>query len=73
MIKPKKLNPGDTIAVLSPSSGVPHEYPHIFDHGLNILKTEFWFRIKEYPTTRMNPKALYENPKARADDMNQAF
>ncbi len=73
MMKPEKLKPGDTIAVLSPSSGVPYKYPHIFDYGLHILKTEFGFRIKEYPTTRMHPKALYENPKARAEDMNRAF
>jgi len=73
MIKPKKLNPGDTIAVVSPSSGVPYEYPHIFDYGLEILKNELGFRIKEYPTARMNPKTLYENPRMRADDINQAF
>ncbi|HPB88367.1 MAG TPA: LD-carboxypeptidase [Thermotogota bacterium] len=73
MMKPKKLKPGDTIAVLSPSSGVPYQYPHVFDHGLSILKTEFGFHIKEYPTTRMPPKALYENPRMRADDMIRAF
>ena len=73
MIKPKKLEPGDTIAILSPSAGVPYIYPHIFEHGLSILKTVFGFRVQEYPTTRMNPKALYENPRMRADDINQAF
>ena len=73
MIKPKKLKRGDTIAVLSPSSGAPQKFPHIFEHGLSILEREFGFRVKEYPTTRMSSKALYENPKARAEDMNRAF
>jgi muramoyltetrapeptide carboxypeptidase LdcA involved in peptidoglycan recycling len=30
-------------------------------------------RIKEFPTAKANPDFLYENPKARADDVNAAF
>jgi muramoyltetrapeptide carboxypeptidase LdcA involved in peptidoglycan recycling len=72
-IKPNRLTPGDTIAVLTPSWGGPHSFPHIFDHGLKILQEEFGLNIKEYPTTRMSAKALYLEPEARAADVNAAF
>mgnify|MGYP000972405318 FL=1 len=26
-----------------PECGAPYKYPHIFDHGLSVLKTEFGF------------------------------
>lgn len=73
MIKPQKLSKGDTIAIISPSSGVPSLFPHIFDEGLRILREEFGLNIKEYPTARMGIDELYNNPKKRAEDINQAF
>jgi muramoyltetrapeptide carboxypeptidase LdcA involved in peptidoglycan recycling len=72
-IKPKKLEKGDTLAVLSPSWGGPAAYPHIFDQGLKVLKEEFGFRIVEYPTARMSAATLYANPGLRAADLNAAF
>jgi len=73
MIKPNKLTKGDTIAVLSPSKGLPSIFPHVFDNGLKILKEKFGLKIKEFPTARMDIKELYENPKIRAEDINNAF
>ena len=72
-LKPKRLQPGDTVAVLSPSWGGPSIYPHVFDLGLRNIEKEFGLRIKEYPTARMSEDAIYANPKLRADDINQAF
>ena len=37
-IRPSRLVPGDTVALLSPSSGGPAAFPHIFDHGLGVLR-----------------------------------
>jgi len=51
--RPRALKPGDTIAVLSPSSGAAHAYPHIYEQGLATLRG-WGLRIKEYPTTRMS-------------------
>lgn len=72
-IKPKKLSKGDTIAVISPSWGGPGRFPTVFNLGLENLKKYFDFKIKEFPFTRANPEALYNNPKKRAADMNRAF
>lgn len=73
VIKPKKLQKGDTVAVLSPSKGLPSIFPHIFDNGIKILKEKFELKVKEFPTTRMEIGKLYENPKIRAEDINNAF
>ena len=72
-IKPKKLMKGDTIAVLSPSKGLPSKFPHIFNNGLKILKENFGLKVKEFPTAKMDLDKLYENPKLRAKDINDAF
>lgn len=73
MIKPRKLDKGDTVAVISPSWGGPSIFPHIYEHGLKILREEFGVVIKEYPTARANDDYLYHHPQARAMDVNQAF
>ena len=71
-IKPKKLQKGDTVAIVSPSWGGPNIFPHIYENGLKIL--EKWeIRIKEYPTARMSVGFLRENPQIRAKDINDAF
>ena len=72
-IKSKKLQRGDTIAVLSPSKGLPSKFPDIFDNGIKILKEKFGLKIKEFPTARMELNKLYESPKIRAEDINNAF
>lgn len=44
--KPKKLKPGDTLAIISPSWGGPSVFPYIYENGLEILK-EWGLKIKE--------------------------
>ena len=71
--KPKRLRPGDTVAVLSPSWGGPSIYPHVFDLGLANLRDLLGVHIQEYPTTRMAANELHDNPRRRAEDLNAAF
>ncbi len=71
--KPKHLRPGDTVAVLSPSWGGPSVYPHVFDLGLASLRDLLGVSVREYPTTRMAPSMLHDNPHRRAEDLNAAF
>ena len=71
--KPMRLRPGDTVAVLSPSWGGPALYPAVFDIGLESLRELLGVTIQEYPTTRMDPDKLHDNPRLRADDVNAAF
>jgi muramoyltetrapeptide carboxypeptidase LdcA involved in peptidoglycan recycling len=70
--KPAKLNQGDTVAIVSPSWGGPSVFPHIYEHGLNVLK-EWGLEIKEFPTARMDATFTRANPQVRAKDVNDAF
>ena len=70
--KPHHLQPGDTVAVLSPSSGVPSLFPHVFEAGLDVLRG-WGLTIKEYPSARADIQYLRENPQVRAEDLNAAF
>lgn len=71
--KPSRLKSGDTIAVLSPSSGLPSLFPHVYQNGLMHLRETFGFKILEMPTAMMDMDTLYRDPKLRADDINAAF
>lgn len=72
-IKPSRLRPGDTVAVLSPSWGGASRFPHVFDLGLANLRALLDVQVREYPTTRMNDKELYKHPERRAADLLAAF
>jgi muramoyltetrapeptide carboxypeptidase LdcA involved in peptidoglycan recycling len=71
-LRPRRLRPGDTIAVVTPSWGGPRAFPHVFDHGLAVLRG-WGLEIREYPSTRASARQLLGDPALRADDLNQAF
>ncbi|MBN1982498.1 MAG: LD-carboxypeptidase [Chitinivibrionales bacterium] len=73
MKKPKRLSPGSTVAVVSPSWGGPSRYPDIYQLGCENLRTLFGLRVKEYPCARMDADVLDKNPRIRAQDINDAF
>lgn len=66
---PAKPVPGDKVAVLSPSGGLPEIRPLPFELGLRRLREEFGLVPVEYPTTRV----LAASPAARAADLHAAF
>ena len=72
IIKPNKLNIGDTVAVVSPSWGGPSEFPAVYELGLSALRG-LGLKIKEYPSATKADKFLYDNPEFRANDINMAF
>lgn len=72
MIKSNKLKKGDVVAIVSPSWGGPSVFPHIYESGVNALRS-VGLNIKEYPSARKDANFLYNNPKFRADDINNAF
>lgn len=72
IIKVPKIKIGDTIAVVSPSWGGPSIYPDIYENGIKYIQ-KLGFKIKEYPSARADAKFLYDNPKFRAKDLNDAF
>jgi muramoyltetrapeptide carboxypeptidase LdcA involved in peptidoglycan recycling len=71
--QPLRLKPGDKIAVVSPSAGLPYVFPLVYEQGLSRIKEVFELDPIEYSTARQNPEYLAKNPKARADDINAAF
>jgi len=73
MIKPPKLNLGDTIATVSLSWGGPSVFPHRYRAGVEQLQKEFGVQVVEMPNTSRDADWLARNPKARADDLMQAF
>jgi muramoyltetrapeptide carboxypeptidase LdcA involved in peptidoglycan recycling len=66
---PPKPKPGDTVAIVSPSSGLPGVLPLPYELGLRRLREDFGLRVAEYPTTRQ----MGSTPKARAADLHAAF
>lgn len=73
VLKPKRIMPGSRIAIISPSNGLPHLFPDIYELGLKNLQELMGFEIVEMPTARMSPDDLYRHPQLRAEDINQCF
>ncbi|HEY2791962.1 MAG TPA: S66 peptidase family protein [Micromonosporaceae bacterium] len=68
MIYPTKPKPGDRVAVLSPSAGLPGAYPEVYELGLARLADELGLVPVEFPTTRRMASAA-----DRAADLHAAF
>ncbi|MGK5672833.1 S66 family peptidase [Micromonospora sp. URMC 106] len=66
---PPKPRPGDRVAVVSPSAGLPAIFPHVYELGLRRLREEFGLEPVEYPTTRV----MGADPRDRARDLTAAF
>ena len=73
MLKPRKLHPGDKIATVSLSWGGPGTFPYRYEIGKRQLQDEFGLQVVEMPNTLKDAEWLARNPKARADDLMQAF
>jgi len=65
----EKLKKGDKVAVLSPSFAAPGRFPHVFELGLERLRSLFELEPVEYPTTRK----LGAGAEERARDLVAAF
>ncbi|MGH3748183.1 MAG: LD-carboxypeptidase, partial [Micromonosporaceae bacterium] len=66
---PPKPKPGDKVAVLSPSRGLPELFPDVYELGLRRLREEIQLEPVEYPTTRR----MASSPADRARDIHAAF
>lgn len=74
LIKPVKLNQGDTIATISPSWGVAGEPDAIWKYqiGKQRLK-EMGLNVVAAPNSMRGEEYLERNPQARAEDILWAF
>lgn len=75
MIKPKKLQKGDTVATISLSWGGAgdKEFRHRYEIGKKRIEENFGLKVIEMPNSLKGSEYLYKNPQARADDMMEAF
>ena len=73
LIKPKQLRAGDTVATVTTSWGGPGTYPYRYSAGKIQLEENFGVDVIELPHTTKSAEWIYKNPKARADDLMQAF
>ncbi len=69
----KCLQPGDKVAIVSPSAGIPSIFPWVYEQGVSRIREIFQLDPVEFPTALKSPEHLSKNPKARADDINKAF
>ncbi|MBB6452678.1 muramoyltetrapeptide carboxypeptidase LdcA involved in peptidoglycan recycling [Salirhabdus euzebyi] len=75
LIKPKKLQPGDRVATVSPSWGGAGD-PEIrwrYEQGIKRLEEVFGLEVVPMPNSLKGTVFTYENPKARAEDLMNAF
>jgi muramoyltetrapeptide carboxypeptidase LdcA involved in peptidoglycan recycling len=66
---PPKPVPGDRVAIVSPSSGLPAILPLPYELGLRRLREDLQLIPVEYPTTRL----MRADPRDRARDIEAAF
>lgn len=72
MIKPSKLQKGDTIAIIAPSWNGYEIFPHVVELGIKRLEA-FGFKVKKGKSLMRSNEELYTNPKLRADDIHEQF
>ncbi len=68
-VYPDKPRPGDRVAILSPSMGLPVVFPAVYEQGLRRIREVFGLVPVECPTTRTVNAPLQE----RARDVHAAF
>lgn len=72
-IRPPRLQPGATLAAVSPSSGLANRFPHRYEAGKHQLEAAFGVRVVEAPNALRSDAFLRSNPQARADDLHWAL
>jgi muramoyltetrapeptide carboxypeptidase LdcA involved in peptidoglycan recycling len=73
LIKPNKLSPGDRIAVVTLSWGGPGAFPYRYEVGKQRLESIFGLEVTPTKHALKDPDWIYRNPKARAEDLMEAF
>lgn len=72
-VTPPPLDPGDKVAIVSPASGLAAAYPHVFDLGIERLRSVFDIEPVEFPTAKESDDYLRNHPGERAADIEDAF
>lgn len=75
MLKPKRLCPGDKVAIVSLSCGMLGEAPFLHKYHLakERLERDCGLRVVAMPNALKGIDYLYQHPEARAQDLMDAF
>ncbi len=73
LIKPKKLQRGDKVATISFSFGAAGAFLHKYEQGKRQLQETFGVAVVETTNALKSADYIYKNPKARAEDLMEAF
>lgn len=75
MVIPEKLKKGDTVAIVSLSSGMGGDdvFKHKYELGKKRLEEVFKLNVITMPNALKGSKYLYEHPEVRAKDLMDAF
>jgi muramoyltetrapeptide carboxypeptidase LdcA involved in peptidoglycan recycling len=73
VIHPSALQPGDTVAAISLSSGLAALFPHRYEAGKRQVAETFGLTVIETPNALRDDAWLHDNPQARADDLHWAL
>lgn len=75
MIKPKRLKKGDTVAIVSLSSGMGGDdiFFHKYELGKKRLEEDFGLNVVTMPNALKGSDYIKEHPEARAKDLMDAF
>lgn len=75
MKKPNRLRKGDKVAIVSLSNGMlgEREFFHKYDLAKKRLEEEYGLEVVAMPNALKGIDYLYQNPKARAEDLMDAF
>lgn len=73
MVKPQKLQRGDTVAAISLSWGGPSVFPHRYQAGKSQLEESFGLKVIETPHALSPAAELAAKPQLRAADLMWAF
>lgn len=72
-LKPRRLREGSVVATVSPSLAGPNLFPHIYEHGLQVLREDLGLEVVEMEHVRKPNYYIRYNPDLRAKDINDAF
>jgi muramoyltetrapeptide carboxypeptidase LdcA involved in peptidoglycan recycling len=72
-VTPPAMEPGDSVAVVGPSSGGARKAPHLLELAVERLREVFDLDPVVYPTARQSDEFLRDHPRARAADLHAAF
>lgn len=72
VIKPRRLAPGDRVAIVTPCWGGAGAFPHRYEAGKAYLEKNIGVEAVEMPNALRPAAWIEENPQARADDLHQS-